>query len=105
MLRSKATIEAIRAERARRELDYERGRYMLTEAVQQEWRNVLGDFLQTVETSLPDLANTLQLDREGIVKLRRWWRQHRADAARANRDKAAALSQFIEDPDPEVARQ
>jgi hypothetical protein len=37
-LRSRATIEGIRAERARREFEHERDRYTLTEAAQAEWR-------------------------------------------------------------------
>lgn len=97
LLRARALDASVRAERSRRELNQERGRYTLTEEAQVEWAKTLSAFLLNVEQSLADLATTLRLDREGVMELRRWWRNQRAQAAGDNREKAAGLPQFIED--------
>lgn len=99
LLRARALSAAVAAERGRRSLELERGRYALAEDVAAEWARRLGAFLVEVETSLPTLAHTLQLDHERGVVLRKWWRDQRAQAARENREAAEGLPPYTDDPD------
>ncbi len=96
-LRAKALSASVRAERDRRELSEERGKYMLAAEAEAEWTRVLAAFLLDVEQSVTDLASTLGLTREQTVGLRRWWRNQHAKAAEANRTAAAAQPEFVED--------
>jgi hypothetical protein len=97
LLRAKALSASVDAERKRRELNHERGKYTLTAEARSEFAKVLSDFLLGVEQSLGDLVDTLQLDMAGATELRRWWRNQRAQAARATRAKAEAAPQFADD--------
>jgi hypothetical protein len=99
LLRARATMAGVQAQRAWIELQREKGRYTLTEEAQAKCAKMLSEFLLSVEQSLTDLAETLRLGNDGAVELRRWWRRQRVDAARANREKATTQPQFIEDPD------
>ena len=99
LLRARALSASVAAERSRRALEHERGRYALSEDVAAEWARALAGFLVEVERSLPDLAHTLQLDHQQTVTLRRWWRQQRAEAAERNRLAAAAEPVLVGDPE------
>lgn len=51
---------------------------------------MLGDFLQSVEQSIADLALSLGLAREQTAMVRKWWRAQRLAASAANRKAAEA---------------
>lgn len=97
LLRAKALSAMVDAERKRRELEAERGRYMLTEKAEAAFRKVLGDFILQIEQSLPDLANALGLDAAGRIALRKWWRGQRVQFAAYCREAADASPEFEED--------
>src|SRR5579872_5324963 len=97
LLKARAVIATVDAERKRRELMAERGKFMPTAEAEARWSKMLSDFLTDVEQSLSDLAQTLGLDREKTLLLRRWWRNERAKAAAANRAAAEREAEFVED--------
>jgi hypothetical protein len=99
LIQSKASEAAIKAERARMALDARRGEYTLTEQMRLEYGRGIMEHLQSVEQSLPGLAQRLGLGRDGLLELRRWWRQQRAATAKRNRIEAANYPEFIEDPE------
>jgi hypothetical protein len=84
LLRARALSASVDAERKRRELEQERGKYSLTADIEATWRRQLSGFLLAIEQSFPDLADELA----GLsaaaqrVVLRKWWREQRARAAR-----------------------
>ena len=93
-LRARALSASVRAERERRELNAQRGRYMLTEEARAEWARGIMDHLQSVEQSLPDLADRLGIGWDGLLKLRRWWRARCEYTANRNRLAAASVPDF-----------
>lgn len=100
LLRARALTASVAAERSRRELMAERGKYMLTADVQAAWAKVMGDLVLQVEQSLTDLSIVLQQTgtaREKEIALRRWWRNQRLLGAEANRLAAASEPEFVED--------
>ena len=97
LLEARALSAMVDAERKRRELEAERGRYLIAEDAKAAWGRALSEFLLQVERSLPDLAITLGIDATGRVALRRWWRNRRVVAAETNRLAAAAAPEFVED--------
>jgi hypothetical protein len=98
LLEARALSAMVDAERKRRELEAERGRYMTTADAEAAWAKVMSTFLMQVEQSLPDLAVTFGLDAAGRVVLRKWWRQQRLQFAEHCRKVAAASPEFVEDP-------
>jgi hypothetical protein len=97
LLRARALSASVDAERKRRDLMAERGKYLLTAQAEADWARVLTALLQNVELSLADLALSLGLDREKALALRRWWRDQRLRAAEHHRSAAEVEPQFIED--------
>ena len=97
-LRARALSAAIRAERERRELNAERGRYMLTDQVRSEWGRGIMEHLQSVEQSLPDLAAQLGHGREGLLILRQWWRRQCQYTADRNKLQGDNFPDYREDP-------
>jgi hypothetical protein len=96
LLAARAEIATVQAERGRRELEHERGRYTLAEGAKAAFAQALAEFLQRVEQNLGDLARDLGLDQRQAAALRTWWRAQRASAAAEARAKAATLPEFIE---------
>jgi hypothetical protein len=97
LLRARALSASVDAERARRGLMVERGKYMLAAQAEADWARVLTMILQNVELSIADLALSLGLDREKTLALRRWWRNQRLRAAEDNRLLAESSPDFTED--------
>jgi hypothetical protein len=97
LLRARALSASVDAERKRRDLMAERGKYLLAAQAEADWARVLTALLQNVELSLADLALSLGLDREKTLALRRWWRNQRLRAAEDNRLAAESAPDFIED--------
>jgi hypothetical protein len=86
LLRARALSAMVAAERARRELMAERGRFVLKAETEATFAKAIADFLLQVEQSLPDLAMALGLDAAGRVALRRWWRNQRVAGAEGPAD-------------------
>jgi hypothetical protein len=97
LLRARALSASVDAERKRRDLMAERGKYLLAAQAEADWARVLTALLQNVELSLADLALSLGLDREKTLALRRWWRNLRLGEAEQHRIAAAAEPQFVAD--------
>jgi hypothetical protein len=97
LLRARALSASIAAERSRRELMAERGKYMLTAEAEAAWARSLTNFLLAVEQSFPELAIVLQLDREKQIALRRWWRNLRLRESEPHRLAAEVEPQFVGD--------
>lgn len=97
LLQARALSAGVDAERKRRELNSERGKYMLAEDAERAWAKILTGFLVDCETTLPDLARSLNLDRAGQVLLRKWWRDRRQRAAEQHAADAATYPDFVED--------
>jgi hypothetical protein len=97
LLRARALSASVDAERKRRDLMAERGKYMLAAQAEADWARVLTALLQNIELSLADLPLSLGLDREKTLALRRWWRNQRLRAAEDNRLAAETAPDFIED--------
>jgi|ERR1700687_683482 len=97
LLRARAVKASVEAERARRELNVERGRYAISSDVTAVWARTLGAFLQRVEEGFADLATDIGLDREQLTGLRKYWRAQRAGAAEDARQIAKALPEFVAD--------
>src|SRR5580765_2132581 len=55
LLQARALSASVDAERKRRELNFERGKYMLADDAERAWAKVLSGFLVDCETTLPDL--------------------------------------------------
>ena len=100
LLRARALSASVAAERSRRDLMAERGKYMLTAEAEAAWARVLSDIMLQVEQSFADLSIVLQQTgtaREKEIALRRWWRNQRLRAAEANRLAASTEPEFVED--------
>jgi hypothetical protein len=98
LISARALMATVQAERERRQLNEERGRYVLADAVRAEFSKVLREFIEDVETSLIEVAAELGVDREGLLILRRWWKQRRermAEKARIMRDSSP---KYVADP-------
>jgi hypothetical protein len=95
LLRARALSASVDAERKRRDLNAERGKYTLTEEANADLARVLSEFLLDVEQSFLDFAGD---DRDLLVRLRKWWRALRSRAAEKARIAAAAEPKFMEDP-------
>ncbi len=97
LLRARALSASVDAERKRRDLNAERGKYTLSDQAAAEWAKMLGAFLQRVEEGFADLAIDLGLDREQLAGLRKFWRAQRANASEEARRLAATLPEFVAD--------
>jgi len=97
ILRSRAVSAQVDAERKRRELNEERGKYVLAQQVSTEWARGLSGFLQSIELSFADLAEAAALDRQQMIAVRQWWRTQRQRAADQFAVEAAAEAAFVED--------
>jgi hypothetical protein len=97
LLRARAVKASVEAERARRDLNAERGKYAIATDVAAAWARTLDAFLQRVEEGFGDLAIDLGLDREQLAGLRKFWRAQRASAAEEARQLAATLPAFVAD--------
>jgi hypothetical protein len=97
LLRARALSASVDAERKRRDLMAERGKYMLAAQAEADWARVLTALLQNVELSLADLALSFGLDREKTLALRRWWRSLRLRESEHHRSAAEVEPQFVED--------
>lgn len=97
LLRARALSASVDAERKRRELNEERGKYTLAADADAALARTLAGFLTDVEQSFLDLSGKLRLTREQLIGLRQWWRDHRVRAAAAARLAAAGERSFIED--------
>jgi hypothetical protein len=67
LLRARALSATIDAERKRRELEHERGRYMLTQEAIATWTKQLTRLLQAIELSFADLGVAAGLDRAQMI--------------------------------------
>jgi hypothetical protein len=97
LLEARALSASVDAERKRRELQAEQGRYTLAAEAQAAFAKTLSAFLIGVEQSLADLALELCLDGASRVALRRWWRNQRVAAAEVNRLALASTPEFMTD--------
>ena len=97
LLRARALSASVQAERDRRQLNFERGRYLLADAAEIEWARTLGAFLLGIEQGFSDLADLAGLDRTQMAAVRRWWRDMRKLAATGLAEAAADASEFIEE--------
>jgi hypothetical protein len=97
LLEARALSASVDAERKRRELEAERGRYLLTADAELAWTKVMSMFLLQIEQSFPDLTIILGLDPTGRIALRKWWRQQRVRAAQAMGEIAAESPEFMDD--------
>lgn len=97
MQRARAVSASIDAERKRRELNAERGRYVLAQQVAAEWTKALSAFLQSVELSFPELVTRAGLDRGQVIALRQWWREQRQQNALRFAAEAEAMPEYVED--------
>jgi hypothetical protein len=94
LLRSKAVLAAVAAERARRSLNAERGRFVLTAQAEAEWTRTPGEFITNIEGGFLDLAEALGGDRRNLIVIKKWWRAIRASEAERNRQQAASLPEY-----------
>lgn len=101
LMAARALNATISAERARRELNHERGRYSLADEVYAVFTRLLAEHIGDVETSLTDLAIDLDLKGEQLSLLRRWWRTRRERTAEAARNLRDTHPRYISD-DPEA---
>ena len=99
LMRAKAVIVQVQAMRAWRELQHEKGRYMLAEGVKQAWTQTLREFAQLLEEAVRDLADELGLDQAARIAVRKWWRRTREKAVSQARAAAAAYPEYIADPE------
>jgi hypothetical protein len=99
LLEARATEALIKAERSRRELEAERGRFMVAEDAEAAWSKVMAEFLADVEQGFGDLAYQLAgLDeRERLLVIRKWWRAIRGRSAAANKLAAEAEPEFVQE--------
>jgi hypothetical protein len=80
LLAARALNASVAAERARRALDSERGRYALARDVDRVCKHALAGFLDGVEATLPDIAADLDLSPSQLRVLRTWWSVRRERA-------------------------
>lgn len=100
LIEARAISAEIRAERDRRELEAERGKYCLTAKAEAVWRKLLTDMLQSIEQEFfGDLVDTLGLNGLQRVALRKCWHKWRSKQAQDARARAATLPEFEEDPE------
>lgn len=59
MLRARATIEMVRAEKMRRELEAERGKYLLAADAEAAWTRAMSETVLAIEQAIPDLSTRL----------------------------------------------
>jgi hypothetical protein len=99
LLQARATDALIKAERSRRELEAERGRFIVAEDAEAAWSKVMAEFLTDVEQGFSDLSYQLAgLDeRERLLAIRKWWRAIRARSATAYKLAAEAEPEFAQD--------
>jgi hypothetical protein len=79
--RAKAMTALVDAERARRKLEEERGRYVLADEIAATWSRGLTDLMTRIEFGLGRLERELAADREQIAVIRTWWRETRQKLA------------------------
>jgi hypothetical protein len=96
LLAARALSASIGAERARRLLDAERGKYVIAEDVFAVIEHTLLDYFTAVEASFPDLAADLGLNPHQARILRRWW-QTRRERAEANARNMRHAPPFVRD--------
>lgn len=102
--RSRAENAAIQTERSRRDLEADRGRYVLKASVEPGFSRVLTSIILSLEQSLTDIGSAmaaeLALDEKKItLALRAAYRSWRADMAAEARKHGMSLPAY--EPDPE----
>jgi hypothetical protein len=97
LLRSRALMAQITAERTRREFQAERGRYTLTATAEAETRRILTEPISAIDQAIPDLVDALGGGRGNLVTIRKWWYQLRAKEAARHHQIAATLPEFVAD--------
>jgi hypothetical protein len=98
LLKARALSAAIDAERKRRELERERGRYVLADHQLEVTAKLVGEFITSVEQSFQDLADAAGLTRVQLLIVRKWWREQRGIVAARFRIEAERHPEFIADP-------
>jgi hypothetical protein len=98
LLRSRAIMARITAVERRFAFEASRGRYMLTEDAQREWRTVLSGIIAAIEAWFADLVAELPGDKHrNIIVIRKSWRRLRVQLAMQEREGAAKLPEYVED--------
>jgi hypothetical protein len=97
LLRARAMVAQIGAERLRREFQAERGRYMLTTTAEAEMRQVVEEIVSVIDQAIPDLIDALGEDRRHLPIVRKWWHAVRAKEAARHAAAAAAAPEFVTD--------
>lgn len=98
LLAARASLAETNAERARRELAHQTGRYMLTETASLSWTKHLAGLLQGIELGFADLGAAAGLDRAQMAALRKWWHDLRARTAKEAAAAAATEPEYVTDP-------
>lgn len=106
--RSRAENAAIQTERSRRDLEADRGRYVLKAAVEPGFSRVLTDIILSLEQALTDIGASLakelgQDEKKITLALRAAYRSWRADMAVTARKHGMALPEYEPDPEREPA--
>jgi hypothetical protein len=99
LLKARALSAAIDAERKRRELEHERGRYVLADQQLEVTAKLVGEFVTGIEQSFEDLTDAAGLSRAQLSAVRKWWREQRAIAAARFGAEAEQHPEFIADSD------
>jgi hypothetical protein len=98
LLKARALSASIDAERKRRELEHERGRYVLAAQTLEVTAQLVGEFVTGIEQSFEDLADAGGFTRAQMVQVRKWWREQRQKAADKFGADAEMYPEFMEDP-------
>lgn len=94
---ARAVSATVAAERDRRKLNLERGRYVLAAQQLEVTARLMTEFVSGVEQSFEDLAETAQLTRAQLAGVRKWWRELRQKTADKLGADAEAFPEFVED--------
>lgn len=98
LLRSRAIMARIAAIERRFAFEASRGRYMLTEDAERQWRTVLSGIILAIEAWFVDLVAELPGDKHrNVIIIRKSWRRLRVQLAAQEREGAAKLPEFAED--------
>lgn len=113
--RARADQAEMAAERERRSMAAEAGRYVLAASAKAEFAKTLSDLVASVETWLPDLAGALvaaiaaaevegrTLDRRALLAaIHAEWRGFRAARAKSAADRRDGETRLVHDPEPEL---
>jgi hypothetical protein len=94
--KARALTALVAAERARRQLEEERGKYIKTEKVEQAWSRGMTEIVNQIEFALPALDRELAVDRQGMAVIRDWWRKLRQDISKSSTT-TMPLFEYVED--------